>query len=151
MRGQRPIAARIRPAGVCLSVTLLAIGLLPDAVTLATGNGTKTYAGLPCLLLGVFSGEPSWWANPFLAASWVFLLSWRPRAAAVSSVVAGLLAASFLLPSGRRLLIDATGAKGPVVAVGAGFWCWLASCLVPAAAALGTLWFPAGSRTQAGR
>ncbi len=92
-------------------------------------NGSKS--GLDALLFGwlaALTGLPQggfWLANPILCASWA-LLGWkRGWPSALLAAAALILGTAFLFA--KEIATDESGVARPIIALGAGYWRWLAS------------------------
>lgn len=77
---------------------------------------------------------PSWLANPLLVCCWSALLWGKPKIALVIGTATTLLAASFLRV--ESILVNEAGTESPILALGSGYWLWLAACAWSVLAAL---------------
>jgi hypothetical protein len=75
-----------------------------------------------------FSSSPAnltWFANPFLFASWICVWQGEKAVAFRVALVALMFAASFMLMS--TVVTNEGGASFPITGLRAGYWLWLAS------------------------
>jgi hypothetical protein len=119
-----------------LSVMLFSASLFSPAFF--DPNGSKS--GLDALLFGWLAALTRlpqggyWLANPVLFASWA-LLGWkRGWPSPVLAVAALVLGTAFL--SVKEIATDESGVARPIIALGAGYWLWLASMAAVAGGAV---------------
>ncbi|MCG8573646.1 MAG: hypothetical protein MI810_02085 [Flavobacteriales bacterium] len=79
------------------------------------------------LTVGIFSRNPTWWANPFIIASWFYLFK-KNRISIALSIVACLLALSLLWVT--ELMISTSGETANIKTYLVGYWFWLCSIVI---------------------
>jgi hypothetical protein len=118
-----------------LSVALFALCLTQDGYYIA-GNNPRAWSPAYGLLflgwIGLSQRVFEWIANPLMFLAWFFFWKAKPGRALISSFLALLLMASFLLE--KRILSDENGRTSAITGYGPGFWLWMASAAVMLAA-----------------
>lgn len=119
-----------------LSLILLGISLLSPAYC-TNGGCDDLGAGLACMLLGwlgaLFMGGPyiAWFANPFLIAA-IFTNRKVPLLSFIFALIALAIGLTFL--KGGEVLINEAGHKEYITGFHIGYWLWLGSMVLLAAA-----------------
>jgi len=115
-----------------ISVLLLALSLTQVDYKTDYNDPTanETSGALEFLLgwLGIFNlpyGIP-WLANPLLITSWWFFFKKKTARALILSFLASMFSASFLLF--HKMPANEGGDTANIIAIGPGYWLWLASC-----------------------
>jgi hypothetical protein len=116
-----------------ISVVLYAISLTQPCFCTANGCGGN-WQGASIVGLGAIGGIMSfagltWYANPVLWVTWMFMKKRSPKALA-ASMVATAIALSFLLFT--NIADKRAGTVADITAYQVGYWCWVASMLVMA-------------------
>jgi hypothetical protein len=119
-----------------LSMALFAACLTQDGYYIA-GNNPRAWSPAYGLLflgwLGLSQPVFEWIANPLMILAWFLFRKSKPGWALSFSALAFLFMAAFLLE--KRIISDENGRTSAVTGYGLGFWLWLASAAVMAAAA----------------
>ncbi|GAB0156996.1 hypothetical protein CHRYSEOSP005_22650 [Chryseobacterium sp. Alg-005] len=110
-----------------------------------TDKGSNGVHALVCLLLGwaESSGGKSWFANPLIFTSWIFLLFKKTKISIVISLLATCLALSYL--SADTITVDEAGHKSLIAGYGAGFYLWISSCVLTCVGGIALLLYPVKS------
>ena len=117
------------------SLILFFLSLTQNCICISADCGR--YPGWSLLLLGWLEilgiGDVgpfvilSWYANPVLLLTWIFLRTRKRRTALVLACLALALALSFLLS--KQILASESGIAEPITGYGIGYWLWLGSTL----------------------
>ena len=120
-------------AFIALSVLLYLASLTQDAYYIDGSNATAWASSWWLVVigwLGMFIGGGAalaWLANPLLILSWSVLMLSR-KIAALTSVVATMSAASFLLFD--SVISSEAPTYSKIIYRGPGYWLWLSSCSI---------------------
>ncbi|MEM9253230.1 MAG: hypothetical protein AAGB29_12855 [Planctomycetota bacterium] len=110
-----------------MSVLLFAVSLFLPVFDLRD-QPDGYYIGLPVFMVGWAECPLAWMANPLWLAASVFVLLGRPMVGLAALIVATALAFTSLTYLGTEMPTNASGAvKAEIVAMGSGFWLWVAS------------------------
>jgi len=121
-----------RLAGTLLSIGIFGFSLAGNGYSVGDPANPQSWAGCFVLLLigwlGLFEGILAWLANPVLFTAWVFSLTKLRWMTLALSVTAALIALTFLLQP--DMPVNEAGHRGPVTALGQGYWIWISSMLL---------------------
>ena len=123
---------KLRKYSLIISIILYCLSLTQDAFYIDK-NDHDAWSSLPALILGwlgILFGSGAaftWLANPVLFLSWFFLFN-NIKSALLTSILASIIAASFLLF--HEIISDEAGNYSKITHYGAGYWLWLISCLI---------------------
>jgi hypothetical protein len=111
-----------------LSASLFLISLTQNAFSIDSAGDRQMESVLALLLgwLDITDGQFSWFANPCLIASWLFLYANNLKISTFWSFAALCFSVSFLFY--RNILSDEAGHHSLIISHDAGYWLWLSSC-----------------------
>ncbi len=127
---------RVRLYVMLASILLFIASLTQTAYYVSNANDGECPAFLALLTgwvgLGI-GGQLAWLANPLLLLSWIFYMR-KKKAALYTSMGALLVAISFTFY--REIVINEAGTMGDITGYGRGYFLWLASIGLMAAATI---------------